>query len=357
MISSVRLTLAVLLVCAPLVIFANGPLARSTSPPESIAFAGGPGKHPDIYTIAPDGSGRRRLTATPTDEYCPAWSPSGTRVAFTVVAGKRSWVEVTDARGRQLWRVPGVSCGEWSPDGTQILLARSNGVYVAAADSGRTRLLPIPIDSIGSWPVWSPDGRELAFVAAYSDDSDAAAARRLTMVVASADGTQTRDLVVQPPEWCNAFCRIYTSFLAWAPGKDIAFVLVEGDDYPERLYAIGEDGTGQRLLSGEPDDIYWPAWSPDGHRIAFTYRAGRQDQLWVADDQGGDVHKVSRVISRTSNLSGCFNPAWSSDGTRLVCWGHAGGLYIVNATTGASRRIARDAYIDYDSPASWRPVR
>jgi Tol biopolymer transport system component len=250
-----------------------------------------------------------------------------------------------------------VSCGEWSPDGSQILLARDNGVYIVAANSGRARLLPIPIDSIGSWPATSPDGRELAFVAAYSDDSDAAAARRLTIVVSSADGTQTRDIVVQPPAWCDAFCRIYTSFLAWAPGKDIAFVLVEGDDYPERLYAISEDGTGQRLLSGEPDDVYWPTWSPDGHRIAFTYRAGRQDQLWVADDQGGDVHRVSRVVSRTSNLSGCFNSAWSSDGIRLACWGHAGGLYVVNATTGASRRIARDAYIDYDAPASWRPVR
>jgi hypothetical protein len=38
--------------------------------------------------------------------------------------------------------------------------------------------------------------------------------------------------------------------MTWAPGKDIAFLIAGGDLYPEVLYAIGPDGTDQRLLSG-----------------------------------------------------------------------------------------------------------
>ena len=36
----------------------------------------------DIATIRPDGSHLRALTATPTDEESPDWSPDGKRIAF-----------------------------------------------------------------------------------------------------------------------------------------------------------------------------------------------------------------------------------------------------------------------------------
>src|SRR3990172_9209589 len=37
----------------------------------------------DIYSVLPDGSQLRRLTATPDrNEFGPAWDPSGTRIAF-----------------------------------------------------------------------------------------------------------------------------------------------------------------------------------------------------------------------------------------------------------------------------------
>jgi TolB protein len=334
--------------------------ARSAPPAGLIAFAGGPGTHPDVYVVVPDGTGRRQLTRTPTDdELCPSWAPDGKRIAVTVTRGQRqSWVEVITTQGRRLWRIPGASCSGWSPDGSQILFVRNNYVYAVDADGHRARKLALP--DLGSMPVWSPDGKEVAYVSASSGgNSPSEAAKRLTIVVAGLDGTVRDAIKVTPPAWCaNPSCRLYDNYFAWAPGADIAFTLVQGDLYPERLYAIRPDGSGQRLLSGGLTDIYWPAWSPDGKRIAFVFRNphGEQDEIWIATADGSGVRQVTRIRSHTGNLSGCFNPAWSPDARRLSCWGHAGGMYVVDATSGASRLIVRDAYTADDFAASWQPA-
>jgi Tol biopolymer transport system component len=54
----------------------------------------------------------------------------------------------------------------------------------------------------------------------------------------------------------------------------------------------------------------WPAWSPDGTRLAFG--SVRRDGLWVADADGRGLRRVT--TSPTIDLQ----PAWSPDGRRLA---------------------------------------
>src|SRR6186997_3172846 len=58
-------------------------------------------RNSQIFTMLPDGSDMTRLTPTRTDNYSPAWSPDGSRIAFVRVgrAGVRAKLMSVDADG------------------------------------------------------------------------------------------------------------------------------------------------------------------------------------------------------------------------------------------------------------------
>jgi Tol biopolymer transport system component len=194
-------------------------------------------------------------------------------------------------------------------------------------------------------PAWSPDSKEIAY--AFEGDDE-----RFVIRIVNVEEGQTRLVQVsRAPDFCSDYCQLYVSGMTWAPGEDIAFLIAGGDLYPEVLYAIGPDGTDQRLLSGSLDDIYVPAWSPNGGRIAFVSRKKSWDQIWVANARGDGLRQVSHVRSRTSNLSGCFYPSWSPDGSQIACDGQAGGIYLVGADGRQQQLLVRSG-----GAPSWKPT-
>lgn len=121
----------------------------------------------DIYTMRPDGSDRRRLTASPASETQPAWSPDGGRIAFVSDASGsgRLWLMNADGSGAMpLLETDGEAQNpEWSPDGRRIAFyetdtAGTNRVVVVAADGSDPATLVE-----GLWPSWTPDGGALLY--------------------------------------------------------------------------------------------------------------------------------------------------------------------------------------------------
>jgi len=326
--------------------------------PRLIAFAALTGKHADIYSSMPNGTRRVRLTQGVGDEYCPTWSPDGRSIALVARQPATSpitggtWIEVITAGGRRRWRTEAEgSCPAWSPDGKWLAYFQDtdSGVdlNIVGADGRGKRRLAANVDQrlTDGVPAWSPDSREIAYM---NEGDDALFLIRFVGV----DGTRRSPLRVQKAaSFCSEFCQLYAAWMTWAPGKDIAFLIAGGDLYPEVLYAVGRDGTDQRLLSGRLQDIYVPAWAPDGKRIAFISRQGTNDQIWVANSDGTRLRQVTRIQSNTSNLSGVFDPTWSPDGKRFGCWGHAGGIYTVDATNGTAKLLVRNA----GGAVSWQP--
>jgi len=87
---------------------------RSHRPPgassasSKIAFASYAG-HWQIFTVNPDGADMHRLTDLPTDQFHPAWSPNGTRIAFDAQSqGGPFEIDVMNARDP---RSPRATCG------------------------------------------------------------------------------------------------------------------------------------------------------------------------------------------------------------------------------------------------------
>jgi Tol biopolymer transport system component len=131
----------------------------------------------EIYVIRSDGKGIVNLTDSPdSNEWGPAWSPNGTRIAFNSDREGIPQVFVMNADGTGVERLSDVE-GEypaWSPDGSRIAFASYVGgttpfgdpdydVFVMGADgSDETNLTNDP-DSYDMYPTWSPDGEWIAF--------------------------------------------------------------------------------------------------------------------------------------------------------------------------------------------------
>lgn len=152
----------------------------------------------DVWVVNADGSGARNLTAAmgegdASSEYAPAWSPDGSRIAFTVAnygIGARIWIMNTDGSDPRQLALDGgyASNPTWSPDGSRIAFVRVDGtsasdIMVASVTGGTpTRL---GIEGEQQSPAWSPAGDYIAFAQRGADG-------RTQLFTVRPDGTGVR---------------------------------------------------------------------------------------------------------------------------------------------------------------------
>ena len=143
----------------------------------------------------------------------------------------------------------------------------------------------------------------------------------------------------------------YGFFPAWSPdGNKLAFISpVTGNN---NVYVINADGTGTTQLTFNTGDVgvTSPAWSPDGSKIAF--QNDLDGKIYVMDSDGTDVTPL------TSTADG-FNagPSWSPNGAKIafMTTRHGGypEIYVMNADGTNQTRLTNDFDLDFDP--SWSP--
>ena len=120
-----------------------------------------------------------------------------------------------------------------------------------------------------------------------------------------------------------------------ASGQEIA--------YTER------DGKGRKTLATGGINN-WPAYSPDGKRIAFSSSRDGGLALYVMSADGSGVTRVGKLDGMQ------MRPCWSPDGSRLAfTWNHDGvyNIYAINLDgSGLVRLTASGERSDY---ATWHP--
>ncbi|MBW2256618.1 MAG: PD40 domain-containing protein, partial [Deltaproteobacteria bacterium] len=114
----------------------------------------------------------------------PSLSPDGSQVVFVrrVEGGAELVLREVDGSGeRVLSEEPGIRHAQpaFSPDGTRVAFSRSRGLYVIALDGGEARR----ITDSGVHPDWSPDGTRLAFTTEQIHEPEAKTTRSSLWVV------------------------------------------------------------------------------------------------------------------------------------------------------------------------------
>jgi Tol biopolymer transport system component len=295
----------------------------------------------DVYLLPVEGGEPVPVTDHPADDRNPIWTPDGKILLFR---SNRSLGQ------EGLWAQ---SIAEGKPSGepylvkgeigrTRLLSLSNDGRLLFASASGAERIYSVALDATtrqpaappvqltrdgtgGTSPVWSPDGRRIAYV------SRADPAREPVLRVLSADGGDDREVV-----------RVHGTFndpLAWALDNEHVYVMERNPDTGPGIYSISTS-TGERkpvLLDQKLAGHL--SCSPDGRQLAFV-RLVERPQIFLADADGKNVRQLT-----FDEATSAFYPTWSPDGKQIAFYryvrsgGARMGLVILTLDGGALTEV------------------
>ncbi|MGI8743743.1 MAG: winged helix-turn-helix domain-containing protein [Bryobacteraceae bacterium] len=224
---------------------------------------------------------------------------------------------------RPLIGVTGAVEPAFSPDGNSVAFVRENvqpGIFVTAV--GSDQLLRLTRNDGDCCPVWSSDGRRIAFsryvnkeysVYVVAADGGAEQKRNAEKVLDTSSGAGTLTAAGLSERKLDTKGVVPRhGDLDWSPdGKSIAFAGAAG------IYLVfPEDSTIRKLTEQQPLSEDWgPSFSPDGEKVLFVRnrQIGLPNEIWVTSVTGGGAN---RILSERGRIAGA--PHWSFDGRSVI---------------------------------------
>ncbi|MGE0589218.1 MAG: TolB family protein [Cyclobacteriaceae bacterium] len=242
--------------------------------------------------------------------YISSWSPDGTEALFYSDRNGNWDIFKIGIDDKRLTQITNLKANEtepnWHPSRSEFLFASDESgerkIYLYNLEEGTKRLL-IDKDGMHSSPVWSNDGKYVAFLVQQND---------LWNLMVTEDGdTTSRTLYTGS---------VYPGRPTWSTKDEILYsILVDGK---ETLHLVDMNGIiTERIVPGY-NSIGNAAISPDGTKVIFD--AHEYDSLDSGDgkweifvfDRGN-----SSVTRLTDNETDDWGARWSRDGIRIVYLG------------------------------------
>lgn len=333
----------------------------------------------DIYIKDVGGIGMRRLTTDPAFDSSPVWSPDGKTIAFLRKLESEYAVVLISADGGPERTLATCTDGlSWTPDGKSLSVSDRTRpdvpprVHLLSVETGQKRLLATDLEAPGedTRSAVSPDGSTVAILRLKGETGAI-----LTVPISGG-----------PPKTILDDNKRYDS-LVWMPdGRGILFVSSRGGEFapwivspeggtpvpvpsldgPVRDMAAAPDGTKFAFRRTSSDLNAWklkfggekgnlpvrltdstrmddsPQASPDGKRIAFMSARNGNFQIWVCDENGGNL---TQLTTYPKGLSG--SPRWSPDGSTILFDRHLNGIadvMVVPASGGEPKTLTEGKF-------------
>lgn len=253
-----------------------------------------------VYLMKPDGTDRRCLVDTAGPDSFPAWSPDGRWLVF--IGGSAAQTDIYTIRA----------------DGTHLRQLTNTKAYVEEG------------------PVWSPDGKRIAYSSSKGDLPPFA------VRVMAADGAGDKAVISSGPKL------EYVDLKTWTPTGDGLLVGADAGTGISIWSLDLDSGSRQLLHSGYGDFGAGAVYSPDGKALVFQ-----------ADLNGGCIYRSDATFKHLVRLTqGCiegFDLTWSPDGNWIAWAGGAHGP--ADAEVMASDGTQRHTIVDSGDVAfvDWQP--
>lgn len=223
----------------------------------------------ELYSINVDGTNLKLIDKA--NRYCgsPDWSIDDSKIIYS-----KNRNESTDERDLILFDVmsnvkqivadiDNNILGRFSKD-NKIAFCRgnynTNDIYLMDQEGSNKQKI---ISNAGA-PVWSPDGRKIAYVSNGMTNTP-------QIFVSSFDGSDVKQLTSTALQgWDSGFPNFGNHSPQWTPdGKKIVYVSETNDGLPE-IYIMSNDGSGKTRLTDAERRNENPRISGDGNYIYFT---------------------------------------------------------------------------------------
>lgn len=315
----------------------------------------------DIWIQQVSGGTPVRLTDNPEDDVDPTFSPDGATIAYRAEGAEDGIYLAPALGGHRTLLARGGYRPRFSPDGTRIAywtgerMFRAAKTFIVPTSGGN----PTPFVSefpYAAYPLWSPDGRYIAFVGSKSqmvreesntDDWDwwtaPVAGGRPTRLLARQVLARQRLL---PPQTGMPHHRIVPD--CWTDSGYFLFSARQGDQTniwrlrfsPRTLQIIGP---AEQVSFGAGREDH-PSAAADG-TIVFSVLTHKTD-VWELPIDANTAKLRGRLARLTSGEGNCSRPTTDQRGDRLTFLSDRGGnedVWVKDLKAGAERALTATA--------------